>query len=65
MFSYVQFLTMEENSFAVVNEKKPRKSFYIRERPVLHSNLEHPLPPNSHPPILAIKLLLAPKVTLL
>ena len=44
MFSYVQFLTMEENSFAVVNEKKPRKSFYIRERPALHSNLERPLP---------------------
>ena len=45
MFSNVQFLTMEKNSFVVINEKKPRKTVYIRERPVLHSNLEHPPPP--------------------
>ena len=65
MFSNVQFLTMEENSFVVINEKKPRKHF-ISENALFYTQILNTLfPPNSHPPILAIKLLLAPKVTVL
>ena len=65
MFSNVQFLTMEENCFVVINEKKPRKHF-ISENALFYTQILNTLfPPYSHPPILAIKLLLAPKVTVL
>ena len=69
MFNNVRFFAIEKNSFAVANaknkqtHKKNRKSFHIREGPVLYSKLEHLRTPNSHTPILPIKLYLAPMAT--
>ena len=50
MFSNVQFLTMEDNSFTALKkeQKKNKKSFYTWEHPVLYSKFEEQ-PPNSHP----------------
>ena len=56
MFSNVQFLTMEENSFTVVNVNKNTENYFLPENPLFYTQSLNTLPPNPHPPILPIKL---------
>ena len=57
MFSNVRFHTIEENSFAAVNAKrKNTENHFIPENALFYTQSLNTPHPNSHPPILPIKL---------
>ena len=60
LFSYGLFLPMEQNSFAVVTQKKKKEktaeNHLIPENVLFYTKSFNTTSPNSHPPILPIKL---------